>query len=247
MRIIWIDDKPEEMQNVIAYVIASLWQSGILSKIYIMRDTPNYERTIDQNIATLNDLIVGTFTDFLIDNGLMGDSANDELYRLIYEPDTHQDKSAHGDNDTSKELFLPTSNVMINKIKDFENLYSLFYTNRNEITEDYLKSFFNYKDEKPIIMIDMCLYSKDFDKLDTKSGEVIFSMHLYHLLKSKGYRTYMYTSYLYPNNLIEYWQQIYEKEFGSDEEMIKFFGRDGNCVNDQGKTLAKELGVENHD
>ncbi len=242
MKIIWIDDIPEEMQNVITYVIASLWKSKIPSKIYIMRDTANCEETTDQKIAIINELVLSTFTDFLIsENYIDNETVSKEWYSLIHEPKN---------DSVLEDSFSPTSNVLVNKINDFKKLYSSLNGSQNDISEEYLKSFFDYQNEKPIIMIDMCLYSKDYDKLKNKSNEVIFSMSLYNFLKNKGYKTYMYTSYLYPNNLIEYWQEIYKKEFESNEEgivKIKFFGRDGKCVDDQEITLAKELGVENND
>lgn len=243
MKIIWIDDAPEEMQNVIAYIITSLWKAKIPSKIYIMGDAPNYGGTIDKNIAVLNELVVGTFIDFLISENLIDDPESDNLYSLIHEPNTNQVEAEHENDDASEKPFLPTSNVVINKINEFEELYNSFNNDLTAISEDYLKSFFNYQDEKPIIMIDMCLYSRDFDKLNNRSNEVLFSMRLYNLLKNKGYKTYMYTSYLYPNNLIEQWKEIYAQKF-EVKEKIKFFGRNGECVDDTKITLGKELGVE---
>lgn len=250
MKIIWIDDKPEEMQNVIAYIFTSLWKEKILSKIYIMRDASNYGETIEKNIAVLNELVVGTFIDFLISENLIDDPESDNLYSLIHEPNTNQVEVEHENDDESEKPFLPTSNVVINKIKEFVDFYNSFNNDKTAISEDNLKSFFNYQDKKPIIMIDMCLYSRDFDKLNNQSDAVLFSMQLYNFLKNKGYTTYMYTSYLYPNNLIEQWKKIYEQNFKVKEEEkkgIKFFGRNGESVDEPKITLIEELKVKNND
>lgn len=255
MKIIWIDDKVAEMQNVIHYIFKSLWQKDIRSEIYIIGETLPSNTTGNIRINTLNEMIVDVFVDYLIDENLINDaSKSKELYKLIHE-------SIEESKDKVKlDVFTPTSNVVADKSKIFEKIWGNIQKNiqlnsdntlsnpndtqllLNDILDDnILKNLFGNHDKKIILMIDMCLCPDDFSKLVNDTSPCIFSSYLCHLFRQKkGCDVFMYTSYLQPHDLIKHWKKGYEEEFPGDKE-VEFFGRDGANLNGSNSNLCDIL------
>ena len=229
MEVIWIDDSSLDTQTVINYVFNMLWEKNIRSKIFIIGNQPNYTASVDSQIKKLNCIVVNKFLDFLIDKGKTDEL---ELYQLI--------------NRSGIELKAkPESDIAINKSVELNNLWNKISASSNKtISESEIKSLFVTEDkEKPVIMIDICLFESDYTNLLLPGTETvkILSMYLYNAAKKAGYKTFMYTSHAYSQIIANRWKENYFKLFEEPDDDIRFFSRKGQDVFDKKNELIDLL------
>ncbi len=237
-QIIWIDDKTSEIQNVVNELFKSLWENNIRSNIYIFAEDSWYQQKMELDIKKLNEIIVQAFVNYLISNNWINTKEGDEAYPLIN----------LNDNVDSKN-FIPKSDVASNASHIFNEINKLILENDEQDLSTILTQENGFEKDR-IIMIDMCLSQNDFFSLVKNENRTILSMYLYNFFISKGYSTYMYTTFTNPTDLINKWRGIYEQNFKKDT--IKFFNRSGEDADDiiNGKKLLEyilEKVTTNHD
>lgn len=212
-QIIWIDDKTSEIENVVNEIFESLWEQDIRSNVYIFPEESRHKEKMENDIRKLNELIVQAFVNYLISKDWIDDDKGDEAYQLI-----------NLNNNANADQFIPESDVAKNKF-DIFNALNLEISKNEKIDLSSVLNIENEFEKDKIIMIDMCLSQDDFFSLSKRCDKKILSMYLYEFFKNKGYPTYMYTTFVYPNDLIKWWREIYKNNF--DDKIVKFFNRSG--------------------
>ena len=227
--VIWIDDKTSEIQNVVNKMFRKLWEKGIRSNIYIVEDEEQYHhKDLTKDIDKLNEIIVQEFVNYLISKNWINDESGDRAYSLINLKDNAKSRN-----------FTPKSDVTTNKSDVFRQVSSLIQNNSKSKLSSILDKEKCFQKDR-IIMIDMCLSQNDFSILSKNEKTSIMSMYLYDYFKHSGYPTYMYTTFTYPNDLINMWREVYQKNF--NDENVKFFNRSGeDADNIKGDNLLKYI------
>lgn len=226
--VIWIDDETTEIQNVVNKMFRKLWEKEIRSNIYIVKVKEEHYKDLTKDIDKLNEIVVQEFVNYLISKNWINNEKGDRAYSLI-----------NLKGDTKSRDFTPKSDVTTDKSDIFWQACSLI---QNDSLSELSSVFDTEKcfQKDKIIMIDMCLSQNDFSILSENENTLIMSMHLYDYFKHSGYPTYMYTTFAYPNDLINTWRTVYRENFNN--ECVKFFNRSGeDADNIKGDNLLKYI------
>lgn len=106
-KVLWIDDSPKDLAYIVAPVVKKLWKKEVKSDMYIAGDFEKENSnmgysTFCQSIEQLNGIIASEFVNYLIENDFINNiDDSKQRYTLIND----------GDNQETKQLSIPTSNI----------------------------------------------------------------------------------------------------------------------------------------
>lgn len=252
-KILWIDNWPEAMQEMLSTFFPELWDNNIRSEIAIFGNAITSENNLSNQVFTdkidnLNKAAYSEFVDFLLSIDLNVDELM-EKYRLIF------------DNDYDKFESQPQSDIVLDKrdaFQEIENEYNSFQNDKGSFTELGKKIFDRLKlNEYKYVLIDLRLtsydnqfYNKVYNKLDSSEYDdkkPLMSMILYNYIssiyskESSSPKPIIYSSYTRPKKLAEEWQKKYTKIFENGEN-IEIYNRFGQGVlRENTKKLQKVL------
>lgn len=158
-KVLWIDDSPKDLAYIVAPVVKKLWKKEVKSDMYIAGDFEKENSnmgysTFCQSIEQLNGIIASEFVNYLIENDFINNiDDSKQRYTLIND----------GDNQETKQLSIPTSNIASTNIKGIsipddtmeawkkinEKIFITINDSGNEQI-DYSKVFKNLEDNKLI-------------------------------------------------------------------------------------------------
>ena len=266
-KILWIDDSPKELYRLVDNAIKPLWNSKIVSHIYIVGDYEKKTSNINDNlqlkqVEDLNNKIFDKYVDYIIENHKDNKEALDDLY-LVNSNNTRENTITSNMAEVNNELI---RNELINRWKDYnEDSLNDNITNKkttyksiklkniiNENKEDFQKIFEYLKKEGfSAVLIDMQLIEGDGNKLFApldknyryKHMVPILSMYLYHYLKEKkDINVFMYTGLTAPNAYIQNWEKCYKIVFNEKEDVI-FYNKKGERVDNKEKNIVDEINL----
>lgn len=263
--VLWIDDSPEGMQEIIQPIIRPLWEKEIKSSIYMFGDFDasmrrSTQEVFSEQIKETNQKLQNEFINFLVDNEFNNDEDALEKYYLIND-------EAENWNGNMKEHSLahdPLSNAVkdmtnlmkMNVVQDWDNISLTLMPSdqeENPCPEQSMNSvnkiidLMNISGDKyDIVLLDMVLLRDDLQKLNTTvEGEPkyicpMLSMALYAALKARKINVLMYTAYDFSSEKIIRWENTYKKIFA--EENINFYNRIGKkIVGDAHESLVEQI------
>lgn len=242
-RILWIDDWPEAMQEMLSTFFNDLWCKDIRSEIAIFGDANVSEKNISDEVFKdkINDLSLAVYSEFvafLLSNNMTVDDLK-EKYKLIY------------DGEYSLFESDPESDIVKDKRKLYQDIKDKYDNLKNDIDgiTEFGKELVdklqlnNYK----YVLIDLRLthfgndlYHKVYNEsypLENDQDKPLMSMILYYCLSinlskdSSNPMPIIYSSYTRPKNFAERWVINYKKLFRiNDDEKIEIFNRFGQGV-----------------
>lgn len=232
-RILWIDDSPENMNDTLHLHIKELWKKDIRSDIFIfgnydMKYNGYDEKILDVKVKALKESVFTEFIRFYLDNQCENVEI-EHYWHLINKTDYSEAKESNAESD-----------VVINRYSKLNNFMSKL-KEKNQKTEDEIRELFdgiNLSDYTHIV-VDLCLtesegkykdksYEKGFNGIDNNAK--LPSMEIFHYLNNyKGVRTILYTSFLYANQFIKVWCDLYNNLYDNSNELV-VYSRDGEAI-----------------
>lgn len=247
--VVWIDDKVNVMKEVVAYVFPSLWEKDVTSYIRITNKA-------EKSIEYLNKTIFDEFVSYIIDKGYIYDNEKVIHKEKLIKTSTESANQPTADiavniSDLFEKYQSDISKIYKNEISNnaenvsFENEEKKdstsspsdcgenFASYLKEFTEELVRAF----TDDTSFGIDLCLLDNDYDILTEKKDSPILSMVLYNILKQQQKSAFLYTTYCFPNNVIDGWISLYAHFFDSKCGKINVYNRHGQNVVTQTKDL----------
>lgn len=218
--IYWIDDSTKGIVDIIDQTFVKLWnigdlEKGISSKIIILgnnsRNSPTYQPYSNQNESLLQEKLTERF------------------FKKCMSSYNHQ---------TAREYFMNYKGVLIDNCVnliftkekmdsdkdrkiDFDQLIALWGKKaiKCENKEDYLPASQNVENlikhmnikSDASVAVDMQLMNMDEEKV--KHNEIVLSMELYHQLKKKGYKCFLYSKLIFEKDFVDGWKGSYQQNY----------------------------------
>lgn len=190
--VIWIDDSPMRMENVVVPVIKPMWSYNIKSKIYILGNLEsefnNYQESeCNRQIDSLNKKIKGEFFNYLYDNNITSDDDFLSKYHLINNSILPDKKPELSDIDSSIVSNIAENKNDLSTEKELDKWFKIKFEKEKDLKEDgeslkhdtrkFRERFTKEMppieelieglalDEKSVVLLDMCLVKGDLNKL----------------------------------------------------------------------------------
>lgn len=234
-KVLWIDDNCNEMKTIVSNIFVKLWAEDIRSDIYIFGDFALRSNDIQRNdeISELESAIYDKFVSFLIEKDFINnDDKIKEKWSLISSK-KYNGQEINFDIVKNKKSLLDKHRECIDMWKRINSLEDKKDKEENledltqNLTDDLLKDLNGVN----VILLDLCLLEKDFDKLCSVSqgkNIPILSMGLYNALKkNEKYTIFLYSSFIAPNDLINGWIEHYKELYGDSNSEIVVYNRNG--------------------
>ena len=243
-KIIWIDDWPEAMQEMLSTFFNDLWDKEIRSEIAIFGDATVSEKHISDEVFKdkINDLSLAVYSEFvafLLSNNMNVEQLK-KKYKLIYDGDYNVFES-QPESDIVKdkrELYQELKDEFDNLKKDIDSITEF---GKKLVDKLQLKNYKYALIDLRLTHFGNDLYNKVYDEsypLDYNDDKPLMSMILYYCLSSNSSKDssmnpvpIIYSSYTRPKNFAERWVINYKKLFSiNDDEKIEIFNRFGQGV-----------------
>lgn len=243
-RMIWIDDREDDMKKIISGTFPELWKEGINSQIIFFGDS--YPRSANFTSKYFSRFLVDSFFDFYDacteKEGMLRDSNKNPVKKMY---DSFSSKKFNS-NQLVKCIpdDIDNSNEIISLMDAWKNL-----GNDEANTKEFLRVWDDEKSQLPeeyktdlifklisppqqcAFALDVVLLKGDEEKLNCKTEESIpiISMELYHYITVVlGCECLLYSRYTYSNRLQKNWSYLYKKRYNSsNQESIDIRSRDG--------------------
>lgn len=232
-RILWIDDSPENMNDTLHLYIKELWKEDIRSDIFIfgnydMKYNGYNEGILNIKVEALKEAVFTEFIRFYLDNQRENEEIKDYWHLINKMPYFEK-----------KEIDIESDVVIYHysRLNDFMSKLN----EENRKPDDEIRALFddiNLSDYTHIV-VDLCLtelegkykdksYEKDFNGIDKNAK--LPSMKIFHYLNNyKGVRTILCTSFLYANQFIKGWCDLYNDLYNNSNELV-VYSRDGEAI-----------------
>lgn len=227
----WIDDCSGQIFHIASGAMSFLWDSGIISRIYLFGDGNWQEGATtspsEYNEKNLNKTLTQIFRAACIEHdrvkwcpegttyrercGYISVDEDNGLATIVHVIQSSSEDSsvsalmrAWSDPEKLKGLKTDCGSTSLDQEKLKEKGFGI-----DALMEQIKTS------EGDVIALDVLLMKHDFDRI-TKQGLPSVSMAIYDWCQSNGRKCYVYSHYSFDDELVEAWKNIYKKTFSSN-------------------------------
>ncbi len=216
----WIDDSTKGIIDIVDPTFVKLWniddlERGITSKIIILGNnslnSPTYQPYSNQEERLFQEKLTEIFFKKCV-SSYNYKTARD--YFMNY-------KGVLIDNCVNLLFTKEKMDSEKERKKEFDQLIALWGKKaiKCENKEDYLAATQNVEnliklmniDSDASIAVDMQLMNMDEEKV--KRNELVLSMELYHQLKKKGYKCFLYSKLIFEKDFVDGWKESYQQNY----------------------------------
>lgn len=218
--IFWIDDSMKGIVDIVDQTFVKLWnigdlEKGISSKIIILGNnspnSPTYQPYTNQDERLLQEKLTERFFKKCMSS----------YNHLTARENFMKYKGELIDNCVNLLFTKEKLNSEHDRKIEFEQLIALWgkKTIKHENSEDYSQAAKNVENLIKLmninpdasIAVDMQLMNIDEEKV--KHNDIVLSMELYHQLKKKGYKCFLYSKLIFEKEFVDGWKGSYQKNY----------------------------------
>ncbi len=232
--IIWINDRKNDMENIVRGTFPKLWASGILGKAVFLGNAVYHD--MDDFDPEAFSLLISDVLTMNIKSRYA--SENPDFKKALQEMNTYYEKN------TPKDVFVlapsnKTAEGIINKWKEIIYKKDIYDKDNNKMCEAAVKcvgGFFCDNDESGdnvipanseyVYMLDVVLLDQEYNSLIAKEPGFVLSMALYYYItKELHAKCFLYSMHTYLSSLQNNWINLYRKLDDKAPKDLEIFSR----------------------
>lgn len=229
--IFWIDDRDDDMEQIVEGMFCELWKRGISNKTLFFGDA--VREVDDERLSEYRGRVADEFQNlFVLYDGDIENMEPDEK-KICSNLRAISEKDLADDHIDSLANWLPLNE---DKIADVVKKWKIGIDKETWESEKELSQSYNleelWKRLAPkingTVALDVVLLEGDERKLNCKEDDAcpVISMEFYyHITKKLGHQCVLYSKYTSLNRLQNNWKKLYKARYGDLQKELKIYSR----------------------